>query len=511
MYGSGTLFQQPGLTGGAGAGGFNGRDRHTPSPASMDNNNSDSNDIQLHKNHKHGLIVGYLKKIVGPGFVTFGDIHRDLKIDLLHDQDVLELLLRNDEVVCEAIAATPNNNSLPPTGTASYKLRYARKHVMSNKKELFLRISRVKDGLSFNEIMHCYKNIAEDVKSALVGGDIIAVRNRENKDMVLFPRGKKFLCKLSGTVTAVQDETAIATSESLLQEIRRGEAICIDGKDGRDWYRVSCATKPITAAVAISATKDAIASSQAVPAPTPALAPAAAAAGTTAAAGTAGAGAGGGTGTAASAASAAGGAVDKLSVSLDKDLPLNLAKHFYCEPYTDTRLPLDGAYEGSSASSSSSGNDGDSSAGVVCQALRHGCTTDIKERWNRTAELIGPFYQAGTTFQNNEGCRLLEAKCVQLGLIPQSSGMYQQIVGGTQNIRSTIVTEEDGALGGPQRKKPRKHTIKNVSKAVTSVASTSQHLEGTDYGRMLQEAAAAVVESRNQAALARSAGNGGAK
>ena len=43
--------------------------------------------------------------------------------------------------------------------------------------------------------------------------------------MVLYPRGKRFLSRLSGTVTAVPGRQAVVTSANLRDEIRRGEAI----------------------------------------------------------------------------------------------------------------------------------------------------------------------------------------------------------------------------------------------------------------------------------------------
>ncbi len=41
-----------------------------------------------------------------------------------------------------------------------------------------------------------------DCTSMIVGGEIIANKNRELKSLVLYPRGVPFLTTLSGTVTA---------------------------------------------------------------------------------------------------------------------------------------------------------------------------------------------------------------------------------------------------------------------------------------------------------------------
>jgi hypothetical protein len=70
----------------------------------------------------------------------------------------------------------------------------------------------------------------------IVGGeDVIAYKNTDRKTFVLYPRGKAFITRLSGQVTARRGSNLIRTSENLQSEIRRGDAICID----RHWFRVS--------------------------------------------------------------------------------------------------------------------------------------------------------------------------------------------------------------------------------------------------------------------------------
>jgi hypothetical protein len=52
------------------------------------------------------------------------------------------------------------------------------------------------------DVKSCYEGVEADVMSLIVGGDIIAVHNRvEFKSLILYPRGKPFLTKLSGTRT----------------------------------------------------------------------------------------------------------------------------------------------------------------------------------------------------------------------------------------------------------------------------------------------------------------------
>lgn len=70
----------------------------------------------------------------------------------------------------------------------------------------------------------------------IVGGEIIACKNKEKKTFILFPRGIPFYSELSGTLKATPRRQQVTTSSSLLKEIRRGEAL----KCGQYWYRVSC-------------------------------------------------------------------------------------------------------------------------------------------------------------------------------------------------------------------------------------------------------------------------------
>jgi hypothetical protein len=71
----------------------------------------------------------------------------------------------------------------------------------------------------------------------IVGGEIIAISNKDKKTFILFPRGTPYYSQLSGTITASRGQQNIMTTENLTSEVRRGEAI----KVGPYWYRLSCA------------------------------------------------------------------------------------------------------------------------------------------------------------------------------------------------------------------------------------------------------------------------------
>lgn len=99
--------------------------------------------------------------------------------------------------------------------------------------------------------------IESDINSMMVGGEFIAVYNKDKKTNILFPRGAPFLSQLSGSVIATHGKQSIITSDKLVDEIRRGEAI----KVGEYWYRVSCAvgtgtTQKSSAPVSVTSDKD---------------------------------------------------------------------------------------------------------------------------------------------------------------------------------------------------------------------------------------------------------------
>ena len=67
--------------------------------------------------------------------------------------------------------------------------------------QLIETIRRSRNGVVLADIKNCYEGIEADCGSMIVGGDIIAVKNKvEFKSLVLYPRGRPFLTKLSGTL-----------------------------------------------------------------------------------------------------------------------------------------------------------------------------------------------------------------------------------------------------------------------------------------------------------------------
>ena len=187
----------------------------------------------------HAEIVEYLKRIPRELKATFVDIERELGINLSTENYVLDMLKSNPKVECEWSAED------------DLSFQYRAKFVIANKRELLDTIRRVQCGISSTDICNpdtlgegsgffCYPGIDQDIQNLIVGGEIIACKNKAMKSAILYPRGKPFFVPLSGTVTATPGRQGISTSEALMDEIRRGDAIGLgDVSLGLSWYRVS--------------------------------------------------------------------------------------------------------------------------------------------------------------------------------------------------------------------------------------------------------------------------------
>eukprot|EP01039_Chlorochromonas_danica_P006270 gene6270-6912_t len=176
---------------------------------------------------KHAEIVDYLKSLPPGAKATPVDIQRVLNIDLSSDVKVLNMLKSNPKV-----ESTFNND-----GDVSFIFRP--KFIVTDRKDLLDTIDRVASGILLSEIQDCYPGLEDEVMEMIISGDIIAIKNKEAKTLVLYPRGTPFYSQLSGTVTARPGDLLVTTSLPLQTEIRRGEAI----KIGDYWYRLSTAIK----------------------------------------------------------------------------------------------------------------------------------------------------------------------------------------------------------------------------------------------------------------------------
>lgn len=122
----------------------------------------------------------------------------------------------------------------------SYSFQYRAKYEIADIRELLNTINREKhkSGVLESDIRDCYPDIEADCRRLIVGGDIIALKNKEKKSYVMYPRGKAYLTELSKTIKAKPGSLDIDTKSCLTDEIRRGDAIKIH----QTWFRVSSST-----------------------------------------------------------------------------------------------------------------------------------------------------------------------------------------------------------------------------------------------------------------------------
>mmetsp|Transcript_36699 Transcript_36699/g.63335 ORF Transcript_36699/g.63335 Transcript_36699/m.63335 type:complete len:397 (-) Transcript_36699:5-1195(-) len=331
---------------------------------------------------KHIEIVEYLKKLPDSSWATFVDIQRELNINLQEDIYVLGMLKSNPRVEQQQYGSNAGEKSL----AFQYRARYN----ISNKSQLIETIRRSKNGVVLEDIKNCYEGIEADCGSMIVGGDIIAVKNKvEFKSLVLYPRGRPFLTKLSGTVTATPGQQLVKTSTDFRTEIRRGEAIQV----GEYWYRVGSAIGSGAAGEQI----------QRAAAPT--------------------------------------------SVTIDKDMS---GRNVYCDPFTNEVLPLDGDFEGNEV--------------YTGPCFRHGCSSDIKQCWEHTAEGLRGFLGDGDA---------LHRELINLNLVSKHASSAAPLK----------------AKREVKAKAKRKITRTRVN-ANTSSYGTNAHLKGTGLEKVILEARA---------------------
>ena len=266
------------------------------------------------RKQRHGSIVDYLKGLRREQKATVDDILKELNIDLRKEQYVLDMIKSNPKI---EVTRRYEDDAL--------FFKYRQKFVIRNKWDLLEEIKRVASGISMKEITSppSYHGIEADCHSLIVGGDIIAVKNKEFK-AVLFPRGQPFLTRLSGDVTAEPGSMDLITSVDLRSEIRRGDAIRV-GIRG-DWYRVSSAAP-------------------------------------------------------------AGRELERqtapLSVTSERDMS---DKNVYRDDFEANSLPLDGDFEAPVDEAGEAGSGSSSDGKYTGGAYRHGCANSIRAVWTDTTD-----------------------------------------------------------------------------------------------------------------------------
>lgn len=260
-------------------------------------------------------------------------------------------------------------------------------------------IEKLRLGLSRNEIRDSYPGIAEHIADMVTSGQVLAVGN--NQDIVLYPRKKPFLTELSGEVTLTSGSSIVQTSADLRHEIRRGDAILL----GDLWFRVSSV----------------ISTSSISQQPARARPPA--------------------------------------SVSSTEDMN---SRNEYLYPYTENTLPLSAPVsrlppEGSLCVVRTNEDNGTGQR-VTIKAYKHGCSNDLRMRWEKTYEDMKSRRLLGDD-------RQLEAELLKLQLISRPGAF-------TDSGKRKIAIESSSKAKRP-RKAPRVYKVTNT------------HLKGTAIGNLL--------------------------
>ena len=175
------------------------------------------------------IIIQYLRSISTKS-ASIDEIKKECQVDLYKDSETFSLLRKHKKITSHL-----NDKKI-------WYFQYLEKYKISNKYELLRLISHEHDayvGIALEDIRSCYDGIQQDIDTCLRCGDLIACRNQDTKDKILFPRHQAFISPLSGLVTAFPNKNYVKTSMNLVPEIRRGDAICID----QQWFRVSSSTK----------------------------------------------------------------------------------------------------------------------------------------------------------------------------------------------------------------------------------------------------------------------------
>jgi TFA2 Winged helix domain 2 len=214
---------------------------------------------------KQADILRFLKAHRSSGYLPPSIIYRGTGIDLDEaDESVAQLLEKNPKISIEQVPDPENPQIMISTYAYQSKFNHVR-----DRATLLAQINRSKYGVDLRDLSDCYDGVEEDIKDLYRAGDIIAVNNSEDKTHVLFPRGETFLIELDGIITVggayTSDEisgygahyadaasrhrndrverhnvVSVDTDIDPTKQIRRGEAVCVGGQ----WFRVSSAVRP---------------------------------------------------------------------------------------------------------------------------------------------------------------------------------------------------------------------------------------------------------------------------
>jgi len=122
-------------------------------------------------------------------------------------------------------------------------------HALQNVKTSNLKefIDRKRSGVSREELVEFNPELAAPIQELLKNGSVLPLvgwRDSNRTCLMMYPRGNSdFRVPLSGKVSVTSNSMFLDTTEDLRKEVRRGDAIILDGKT----YRISSETSRIDA------------------------------------------------------------------------------------------------------------------------------------------------------------------------------------------------------------------------------------------------------------------------
>lgn len=178
-------------------------------------------------------VVDALKRSVGKGLLSAEEVKEAMfesgmeAVDLSADHEVDALLQANEKI----------ERTLDEEGVAYYAFKSEYGGVVDAAS--LLEVVRTERGVRAKDVAECYEGCQEDIERFIVSGQVLASQHQATHEVWLFGREGSYLVELGGKAgeATVDDDrvSLVGVSKDLRAEIRRGDAICING----EWRRVA--------------------------------------------------------------------------------------------------------------------------------------------------------------------------------------------------------------------------------------------------------------------------------
>jgi hypothetical protein len=177
----------------------------------------------------HAKVVEYLKTIPRHIKTTAQQIRQACDVDVYDGKDQ----------VADALRRNPFVTVTGDLGAGGEEFAFKPKLDITNRNALLKLINKSVMGISETELADCYPEVYADIADLINSCTIIAIKNKEEANMTLFPRGDIFLAELSlkdivlvepGDIEVIT-EGKVMTGADLTMEVRRGDALQIGTKE----------------------------------------------------------------------------------------------------------------------------------------------------------------------------------------------------------------------------------------------------------------------------------------